>query len=83
MGDGTKLGGNSSLNYAGAKSISYKMPRQFQNFSVCIRNTVAKNLPKIEQKPLYFCTSNGFGTLWYFAKESALVFLTAGTTCST
>ena len=41
---------NSSLWNSGAQYISNKMLRQFQNFSVCLSNTLEKKLLKTQQK---------------------------------
>ena len=40
-------------NIAGAKYVGNKMPRRFQNFSVCLGNRSVKKLPNTQQKPLY------------------------------
>ena len=42
-----------TLRYSGAKYVGYKLiPGWFQNFSVCLRNTLTKKLLKTQQKPL-------------------------------
>ena len=41
-----------SLQNSGAKYLGNKMSRQFQIFPVCLGNTSAKKLPKIQQKAL-------------------------------
>ena len=42
-----------SLRNSGAKYVSNKMLRQFQNFPVCLGNTSAEKLPRTQQKPLH------------------------------
>ena len=46
-----------SLQNSGANSVGNKMPRQFQNFSVCFSNTLAKKLPKTQHKSLYITSA--------------------------
>ena len=62
-----------TLQNSGAKYVDNKLPRQFQNFSVCLGNKSAKKLPKTQQKPIYY-VGNGFGIPHNFAKSYDSVF---------
>ena len=46
-----------NLRNSGAKYVSNKMPRQYQNFSVCLGNISAKKLLKTRQKPSYITST--------------------------
>ena len=50
------------------------MLKQFQNFSVCLSNTLEKKLPKTRQTPLYIMSEIVFDIPSYFAKRSDSVF---------
>ena len=66
-----------SLWNSGTKSVGNKMPRQFQNFLVCIVNASAKKLLKTQQKSLYIMSAMASPTMaWHFIKGYDLVFLT-------
>ena len=46
-----------SLQNSGAKYVGNKMPRQFQNFLVCLGNVPAKKLPKTQKKSMYITSA--------------------------
>ena len=63
-----------SLQNLGAKYVSNKMPRQFQNFSVWLGNTLAKITAKDSAETLVYYAGNGFGIPRNLVKGSDLVF---------
>ena len=62
-----------SLQDSGAKNFNNKMPRQVQNFLVCICNTSAKRTVKNSAETFSYYVGNGFGTPRYFTKGYDLV----------
>ena len=61
---------------SGAKYIGNKMPRQIQNFSVCLGNALAKKKKTAEDLAETFAyhIGNGFNIPQHFAKDYDLVF---------
>ena len=64
----------SGLIVSGAKHVGNKMPRQIQNFSVCLSNASAKKTAKDLAETFVIHVGNGFGIPWHFAKDCDLVF---------
>ena len=50
-----------SLQNSGGKYVSSKILRQFQNFSVCLSNTLAKKIAEDSEETLVYYVGNGFG----------------------
>ena len=50
-----------SLQNSGGKYISNKILRQFQNFSVCLSNTLAKKIAEDSEETFVYYVGNGFG----------------------
>ena len=63
-----------SLRDLGAKYAGKKMPRRFQNFSVCLGNTSAKETAKDSAETFIYYVGNGFGIPRHIAKGYGLLF---------
>ena len=59
------------------------MPRQIQNFSICLGNASAKKVVEDLAETFVYHIGNSFGILRHFSKDEDLVFLTVDTTYST
>ena len=56
-----------SLQNSGAKYVNTKMPRQFQNFPVCLGNVSTKTIVEDSAETLVYYVGNGFGMPQHFA----------------
>ena len=63
-----------SLQNSGATYVSNKMLIQFQNFLVCLNNTLAKKTAEDSVETFLYYVGNGFGIPRHFVKGSDLVF---------
>ena len=63
-----------SLQNSGAKYVSNKMPKQFQNFSVCLYNISAKKPAEDSTENFAYYISNGFSICQHFAYGYDFVF---------
>ena len=63
-----------NLQNSGAKYISNKILRQFQNFSVCLSNMLAKKMPKTQLKRLYITSTMALAYLDILARALILFF---------
>ena len=63
-----------SLRNWGAEYVGNKMPRQIQNFPVCVDNALAKKTAKDLAEIFVYHVSNGFSISQHFATDYDLVF---------
>ena len=64
-----------SLQNSGAINVGNKIPRRFQNFSVCLGKTSAKKPAKYSAETFAYYVGNGFAIPRHFAKSYDLFFL--------
>ena len=63
-----------SLRNSDAKCVGNKMPRRFQNFSVCLGNTSEKKTAKNSTEIFVYYVDNGFHISRFLVKGYDLVF---------